>query len=112
MHFEAFTKYDEVFNTYGQYKREEDMFVHLADHQSAVEKKIQQSILEEEAFQHDSLLHPHDERHDQWDKLIFYHSPVKDLLHQDIKAGAYPHLSPMQLWNMREEYKLFDLTVF
>jgi hypothetical protein len=26
VHYEAFTKYNEAFNTYGQYKREEDMF--------------------------------------------------------------------------------------
>ena len=53
-----------------------------------------------------------DESHDRRGKLIFDRSPAKDLLRQDIKDGAYPRLSPMQLWNTRPEYKLFDLNVF
>ena len=42
----------------------------------------------------------------------FYGISCKELLCQDIKDGAYPLLSPMELWNMRPQYKLFDLNVF
>jgi ribosomal protein S21 len=84
----------------------------LADHRRAVEQKNMESIQEEDAFQHDCLLHPRDETHDRRGKLIFDRSPAKDLLRQDIKDGAYPRLSPMQLWNTRPEYKLFELKVF
>lgn len=84
----------------------------LADHRRAAKKKKEESIQEEDAFQHDCLLHPRDEMHDRRGKLIFDRSPAKDLLRQDIKDGAYPRLSPMQLWNTRPEYKLFDLKVF
>ena len=84
----------------------------LADHHHVVVKKEKQSVYEEDAFQHDCLLHPRDETHDRRGKLIFDRSPAKDLLRQDIKDGAYPHLSPMELWNTCPEYKLFDLKVF
>jgi len=84
----------------------------LKDHRRAVEKKTQQSIWEEEAYQHDCLLHPRDNTHDRRGKLIFDRSPAKELLRQDIKDGAYPLLSPMELWNTRPQYKLFDLNVF
>ena len=85
---------------------------HLKDHRRVVKKKEQQSIWEEDAFQHDCHLHPRDNTHDRRGKLIFDRSPAKDLLRQDIKDGAYPLLSPMELWNTRPQYKLFDLNVF
>jgi len=84
----------------------------LKDHRRAMEKKALQSATEEEAFQHDCLLHPRDNTHDRRGKLIFDRSPAKDLLRQDIMDGAYPLLSPMDFWNTRPEYKLFDLNVF
>jgi hypothetical protein len=58
------------------------------------------------------FFYPRDETHEHQEKLIFDRSPAKDLLRQVIKDGAYPRLSPMQLWNTRPEYKLFDLNVF
>ena len=85
---------------------------HLKDHRVQVKKKKEQSILEETAFQRDCLLHPRDNTHDRRGKLIFDRSPAKALLRHDIKHGAYPLLSPMELWNTRPEYKLFDLNVF
>jgi hypothetical protein len=84
----------------------------LKDHRKAHMKKLEESIQEEDAFQHDCLLHPHNETHDRRGKLIFDHSPAKDLLCNDIKNGAYPLLSPMELWNLHPEYKLFDLMTF
>jgi hypothetical protein len=84
----------------------------LADHRRAVEKKNNESVQEEDAFQHDCLLHPRQETHDRRGKVIFDRSPAKDLLRQDIKDGAYPRLSPIQLWNTRPEYQLFDPIVF
>lgn len=84
----------------------------LADHRRAFLKKEAESIREEDAFQHDCLLHPRNETHDRRGKPIFDRSPAKDLLRNDIKNGAYPLLSPMELWNTRPEYKLFDLTTF
>jgi len=84
----------------------------LADHRRAVDKKNKESVREEDAFQHDCLLHPRDETHDRRGKLIFDRSPAKELLCQDIKDGAYPRLTPKELWNTRPEYKLFELNVF
>jgi hypothetical protein len=71
-----------------------------------------ESVQEEDAFQHDCLLHLRGETHDHRGKLIFDRSPAKDLLRQDIKDGAYPRLSPTQLCNTHPEYKLFDLNEF
>ena len=84
----------------------------LADHRQAFKKKVEASIREEDAYQHDCHLHPRNETHDRRGKPIFDRSPAKDLLRSDIKNGAYPLLSPMQLWNSRPEYKLFDLKIF
>ena len=50
--------------------------------------------------------------HDHHGKLIFDRHPAKYLLRQDIKDGAYPRLSPTELWTSRDEFKLFDLDVF
>lgn len=81
----------------------------LADHRKAFKKRLEASIQEEDAFQHDSLLHPRNETHDRRGKLIFDRHPAKDLLRNDVKNGAYPLLSPAELWNLRPEHKLFDL---
>jgi hypothetical protein len=73
----------------------------LKDHRKAQMKKLEESIWEEDAFfQHDCLLHPRNETQDRHGKLIFDRSPAKDLLCNDIKNGAYPLLSPMELWNL------------
>jgi hypothetical protein len=84
----------------------------LKAHRELVAKKIQQSIVEESAFQHNLLIHPRNETHDRRGKLIFDRHPAKLLLRQDIKDGAYPRLSPMELWHSREEYQCFELGVF
>jgi hypothetical protein len=85
----------------------------LKNHHKVHMKKLEESIQEEDAFQHDCLLHPRNETHDRRGRLIFDRSPAKDLLCNDIKNGAYPPLlSPMELWNLCPEYKLFDLMMF
>ena len=83
----------------------------LKDH-CAIEKKKQQSMLEKLVLQHDLTLHPHDKTHDCCGKPIFDRSPAKGLLCQDIKEGAYPYLTPMELWNSHPKYKVFQLDVF
>jgi hypothetical protein len=75
-------------------------------------KKLEESIQEEDAFQHDCLLYPCNETHNHHGKLIFDHSPAKNLLCNDIKNGAFPLLSPTELWNLHPEYKVFDLMMF
>jgi hypothetical protein len=44
---------------------------HLKDHHKVYMKKLEESIREEDAFQHDCLLHPRNETHDLRGKLIW-----------------------------------------
>jgi hypothetical protein len=86
---------------------------HFEAHCKAFKKKREQSEKEELAFQHDHLLHPCDKTHDSRGRLMFSRHPAKDLLRHDIAMGLYPNLyTPMQLWNLRPEYKQFELKVF
>jgi hypothetical protein len=84
----------------------------LMDHHKAHMKKLKESIQGEDAFQHDCLLHPHNKIQPWWKAKISDHSSAKDLLGNDIKNGAYPLLSPMELWNLHPKYKLLDFMIF
>jgi hypothetical protein len=84
----------------------------LADHRKAFLKQSEDSIREEDAFCHDCLLYPRDETHNRKGMPIFDRSPARDLLRQDIQDGAFPFMTPMQLWNTRPEYMLFPQTIF
>ena len=84
----------------------------LSDHRRAVQKKTTQYEREELAFQHDCIIHPRDETHDRRGNLIFSRHPASALLREDLNNGAYPRMTPSELWNSRPEYKLFSLHVF
>jgi hypothetical protein len=83
----------------------------LRDHRKQVGDRKKQSAFEEEAFQHDRLLHPRS-KHNSRGAPVFDLSDAKELLRADIKEGRHDGMKPQEFRETRQEYKSFSKKIF
>jgi hypothetical protein len=77
----------------------------------SLSNKEERALFDAAAIAHDCLLYPRNaltvRGYPFWDT-----SDAKVLLTSDIDEGRHLEMKPLDLWNTREEYKLFPLQVF
>ena len=83
----------------------------LKAHRQQIKKKRDLSSNEMQAFISDRAIHPKADYNHRGEK-VFDSSDAKMLLRDDIKHKKQKAMSPMDLWNSREEYKEFKLEKF
>jgi hypothetical protein len=83
----------------------------LKDHRNQVQRMINASAEEELALAHDRALHPQ-KTHNHRGEPVFDVSRAKLLLREDVKNKLHTVMTPSELRESRNEYKLFKLEKF
>jgi hypothetical protein len=100
-------KHPEVFNEidFSQFK------ARMEDYITTNKERRERSNMQHQWMMNDRKLHPRQSRNDRGE-LVFDLHPAKQLLREDIKAGAHVGMAPKQFQETRAEYQEFDRDIF
>ncbi|KAL7574243.1 hypothetical protein ACA910_012498 [Epithemia clementina (nom. ined.)] len=83
----------------------------LADHQKQAGKGLEEAKRDQEAYNMDQLVHPHQDCNSQGE-LVFDLHPAKRFLQQDVAKKLYKCMSPKELQKSHPAYQAFKYKVF
>jgi hypothetical protein len=100
-------KHPEVFNEidFSQFK------ARMEDYMTTNKERRERSNMQHQWMMNDRKLHPRQSRNDRGE-LVFDLHPAKQLLREDVKAGAHVGMAPKQFQETRAEYREFDRDIF
>lgn len=83
----------------------------LAAHRKQVQATLGRSLEEEEWLNHDRMIFPREEVND--DNIPYFDlHPAKELLKEDVERALHEKMTPEELRNSRDEYKVFPNSYF